>query len=397
MGRRTIALSARTAAQLPSIPEINAQLAAGRLQAESRLPVADLEVLHPHFDFAIVSTHEREELVQVLDALGLTKYCPHDSIVVSPKGERQNPDYWRRWREGFAAAGAPLAAVIDTGSVIEALVGDAAFDDVSKYVWPYEPEDAAPVAGATVITSLRDMDEFPTAPPPPTHSPAASAALEPRPCRTAEDVAAHAERIRQCGLSVVGEVLDASEVQMFQGLVGSLMELRELHPGQQEESVANFNMCCNLINRNPTTSLSLCPRSDLNRSCCADDARFEELVLRPAVYGIMVELLGEDVSMSTAAALEPRPGATTSDGTHVQGLHRDGWADEEVMQACQTLWMIDDASPANGGTRFVLHSPGVSRPRLTTLLLVLRFHADDAVFRVGGPAGGGAGGRLAAL
>ena len=76
----------------------------------------------------------------------------------------------------------------------------------------------------------------------------------------------------------------------------------------------------------------------------------------------MVELLGEDVSMSTAAALEPRPGATPSDGTHVQGLHRDGWADEEVMQACQTLWMIDDASPANGGTRFVLHSPGEPGP-----------------------------------
>ncbi len=160
MGRQIIALSARTAARLPSIPEIKRQLAEGYLDAESRLPIDDLEVMHPHYLFAIVSTHDREELVGVLDKLGLTKYCPHEHIVVSPKGKRQSVDYWRQWRDGFADAGVPLAAVIDVGGVIESLVQASDFDGVSKYLWPYDSEEVAPISGSTMITSLRDTAEY---------------------------------------------------------------------------------------------------------------------------------------------------------------------------------------------------------------------------------------------
>ena len=160
MSRQTIALSARTAAKLPSIPEINRQLAEGNLDAESRLPVEDLEVMHSRYLFAIVSTHERGELVGVLDKLGLTKYCPHEHIVVSPKGQRQSIDHWREWRDGFVAADVPLAAVIDVGGVIESLVQASDFDGVSKYLWPYAADDWQPIAGSTTITSLRDTAEY---------------------------------------------------------------------------------------------------------------------------------------------------------------------------------------------------------------------------------------------
>ena len=160
MSQQIIALSARTAARLPSIPEINRQLLDGCLDAESRLPIEDLEIMHPQYLFAIVSTHERQELVSVLDTLGLTKYCPHEHIVVSPKGKRQSVECWRRWRDGFAAGGLPLAAVIDVGGVIESLVQALDFDSVSKYLWPYEAEEVAPIAGSATITSLRDTAEY---------------------------------------------------------------------------------------------------------------------------------------------------------------------------------------------------------------------------------------------
>lgn len=118
------------------------------------------------------------------------------------------------------------------------------------------------------------------------------------------------------------------------------MQLRELHPGQQPDSVKYTNMCCNLVNH--------------------DHQLFAPLMMRPAVFSIVVSLLGEDALLSTAAALEPKPGALGPDGGHVQSLHRDGHsellgADCEI-QALQTLWLLDDTTTQNGGTRFILRS-----------------------------------------
>lgn len=99
-------------------------------------------------------------------------------------------------------------------------------------------------------------------------------------------------------------------------------------------------MCCNLVNHNHEL--------------------FAPLMLRPAVYSIVQALLGEDALLSTAAALEPRAAAVGPNGGHVQSLHRDGHSDkvsaDEEIQAMQTLWMLDDATPLNGSTRFVLRS-----------------------------------------
>ena len=160
MPKRMIALSARTALKLPSIPEINRQLAAGYLDAESRLRIPDLQTMHSKYLFGIVSTHEREELVGVLDKLSLTTYCPIEYIVQSPKGKRQSIDYWRKWRDDFGVAGVPLGAVIDVGAVIDTLVEASDFDHINKYLWPYESDEVEQIPGSTLITSLRDTSEY---------------------------------------------------------------------------------------------------------------------------------------------------------------------------------------------------------------------------------------------
>lgn len=166
MSRQSIALSMRTAAQLPSIPETQRQLAAGRLDAHSRLAIADLDAMRDAYVFAIVTTHERWEVVEVLAALGLSAYCPAERIVVAPKGKRQDLEHWRRWRAGLAAAGFPLAAVIDhseqgPGSVLWPLSLAPDFAGVNLYYWPYQGvEEAAWMPEATRIERLSDTREY---------------------------------------------------------------------------------------------------------------------------------------------------------------------------------------------------------------------------------------------
>lgn len=166
MARNSIALSLRTAARLPSIPETQRQLAEGRLDAECRLSIADLDAMQDAYLFAIVTTHERWEVVEVLDALGLAPYCPAEYIVVSPKGKRQDLEHWRRWRAGFDAAGAPLAAVIDhsekgQGSVLWPLSHAPDFAGVNRYYWPYEGVvEAERMPEAIRIDRLSDTKEY---------------------------------------------------------------------------------------------------------------------------------------------------------------------------------------------------------------------------------------------
>ena len=166
MSKHVIALSLRTAARLPSIPETQRQVKEGRLDAETRLAVADLEAMKHAYAFAIVTTHERWEVVEVLDALGLSPYCPAEHIVVSPKGKRQDLEHWRRWRAGFAEAGAPLVAVIDNsekgpGSVLWPLSNARDFDDVNLYYWPYEDVvEVQPMPEAIRISGLSDTKEY---------------------------------------------------------------------------------------------------------------------------------------------------------------------------------------------------------------------------------------------
>jgi ectoine hydroxylase-related dioxygenase (phytanoyl-CoA dioxygenase family) len=169
----------------------------------------------------------------------------------------------------------------------------------------------------------------------------AVAAMTPRPNETAEDLAAHTLALRTHGVSVVADVLGTEALSSLRSVVAELMaSTRELHPGQQPQSVEYTNMCCNLVNH----------RHEL----------FAPLMLRPAVHTIVRALLGDDALLSTAAALEPRAGAVGPDGGHVQSLHRDGHADEiqpvAKAQALQTLWLLDDIAPRNGGTRFLLRS-----------------------------------------
>ena len=166
MSKQVIALSLRTAARLPSIPETQRQVKEGRLDATTRLAVADLEAMKDAFAFAIVTTHERWEVVEVLDALGLSPYCPAKHIIVSPKGKRQDLEHWRRWRAGFEEAGAPLVAVIDNsekgpGSVLWPLSNAPDFDDVNLYYWPYaDVVEVQPMPEAIRIDGLSDTKEY---------------------------------------------------------------------------------------------------------------------------------------------------------------------------------------------------------------------------------------------
>ena len=173
-------------------------------------------------------------------------------------------------------------------------------------------------------------------------------AIVPFPNNSAADLANHLEQIYEHGITVVSQVLSAAELRQLPALIDRLFEVRELHPGQQESSVQNFNMCCNLANHDPF---------------------FEELCLRPAVYAIMQRLLGEDALLSTIAALEPQAGATGEGGGEVQALHRDGLGGGVAVkepEGCQSLWLIDPMNPQNGATRFGIGTHRLAAPEDTS-------------------------------
>jgi hypothetical protein len=164
MVRKVIALSARAAAQLPSIPETQRQLKAGYLEGSTRIDIRELEVMKRDYVFAIVTTHDRWEVIEVLEKLGLSPYCPSDHIIVSPKGKRQDIDHWRRWRAQFEETGGLLAAVIDhtgsgNGSVVHALGTVPDFTNVNRYFWPYDSDDRTS-SNAIRIDRLSDTYEY---------------------------------------------------------------------------------------------------------------------------------------------------------------------------------------------------------------------------------------------
>ncbi len=171
--------------------------------------------------------------------------------------------------------------------------------------------------------------------------------LVPFPNTSPAELQRHLAEIADHGVTVVAQVFSSAELTLLPDLVDRMFAIRQLHPGQAEESVANFNICANLVNHDPF---------------------FEELCLRPAVYSIMQHLLGADTVLSTIAALEPRPGAQGQGGGQVQNLHRDGLGAGiavEGLQGCQSLWLIDPMDPTNGATRFGLGTHRLEVPEGT--------------------------------
>ena len=79
-----------TAATLPLHVEIPGQLAEGRPDGEARLTIPELEVLKDHYVFGIVTTHDYDHTIRVLDLLGTAPYCPASLIVECPMGKRQS-------------------------------------------------------------------------------------------------------------------------------------------------------------------------------------------------------------------------------------------------------------------------------------------------------------------
>lgn len=78
------------------------------------------------------------------------------------------------------------------------------------------------------------------------------------------------------------------------------------------------------------------------------DAWFRDLMRRSPVFEVVAAVLGPDCILSAMNSLEPLRGHGR------QTLHRDeGPVGPEGPVVVNTLWAIDDFSPANGATRFV--------------------------------------------
>ena len=91
------------------------------------------------------------------------------------------------------------------------------------------------------------------------------------------------------------------------------------------------------------------------------DPIFLPLLDHPKILPILEKILGESLILGSLNARIVRPG----DGQ--QGLHSDIGAELLNMQSpvmCNTVWMLDDFSPANGSTRIVAgsHKSGMAGP-----------------------------------
>jgi len=77
---------------------------------------------------------------------------------------------------------------------------------------------------------------------------------------------------------------------------------------------------------------------------------FERVVSHPAVLGAVRHVLGEDFKLSSlnARSTDPR-------SPECQPLHCDAGAvaDDSGFWVCNTIWLLDDFTPANGATRIV--------------------------------------------
>lgn len=83
------------------------------------------------------------------------------------------------------------------------------------------------------------------------------------------------------------------------------------------------------------------------------DAWFRGLMRRPPIFTVVSAVLGADCVLSSMNSLEPLRGHGQ------QTLHRDeGPIGPEGTVVVNSLWAIDDISPANGATRFL---PGTHR------------------------------------
>jgi ectoine hydroxylase-related dioxygenase (phytanoyl-CoA dioxygenase family) len=103
------------------------------------------------------------------------------------------------------------------------------------------------------------------------------------------------------------------------------------------------------------------------------DAWFRGLMRRPPVFDVVAAVLGRDCILSSMNSLEPLRGRGD------QTLHRDeGPVGAEGTVVVNSLWAIDDISPANGATRFV---PGTHRTG------ELADDDDPRIIQIAAPAG----------
>ena len=94
---------------------------------------------------------------------------------------------------------------------------------------------------------------------------------------------------------------------------------------------------------------------------------FERLLTHPTVTPVFEYLLGDDYTLSTLTSNIISPGAAAG-GCHVDGpLGAMPEPLPEQPMAANSLWLLDDFTPENGGTRFVPGSHLRRKPTAETV------------------------------
>ena len=162
------------------------------------------------------------------------------------------------------------------------------------------------------------------------------------------------------GCILIPDVLSAEEIEMYRA------DLLRLAAAEQREGTA----------RRHTDNHGQHVRWLVNKG-----EIYERLVAHPKVMPFFEYLLGEDYTLSTLTSNIIEPGAPDG-GYHVDSVL--GTMPEPLPSfpvVANSLWLLDDFTPENGGTRYVpgIHRQGVKPPQGTT-------HHPDEV-RVTAPKG----------
>jgi ectoine hydroxylase-related dioxygenase (phytanoyl-CoA dioxygenase family) len=171
--------------------------------------------------------------------------------------------------------------------------------------------------------------------------------------------------LRETGLTIFEDVLDAAEVAEARRMLDDLYERFDPTVDKPMIDVASGAAGAELMTRSTEFNWA--------SVLAGKDVWFAGLMRRSPVFDVVSSVLGPDCILSAMNSLEPLQGRGH------QALHRDeGPVGPEGPVVVNSLWAIDDITPGNGGTRFV---PG------THLTAELTGDDDPRLIRISARAG----------
>lgn len=151
--------------------------------------------------------------------------------------------------------------------------------------------------------------------------------------------------LRSTGFTVFECVLDAGELVRARALLDGFYEAFDPHVDKPMIDTSSGAAGAELMRRSTEFNWA--------SVLIGKDAWFRGLMRRHPVFDVVAAVLGRDCILSSMNSLEPLRGRGH------QTLHRDeGPVGPAGTVVVNSLWAIDDLSPANGATRFV---PGTQR------------------------------------